>query len=119
MQLYHPEEFVKKGNPTPGERYRLDILTKEQNAKALAGLLSVIPPGGEVAYHYHERRESLIILVSGEMIETVEGKEFPVKPGDVIFIPAGEKHKSENRSKQDVYYLEFYTPLEKDVVPVA
>jgi quercetin dioxygenase-like cupin family protein len=64
-------------------------------------------PGSQVPYHYHKNRESIIIFISGEGIEIIEGEEFPVKTGDVLFIPAGEKHTTLNRSDHDLRYLEF------------
>jgi len=44
-------------------------------------------PGSGPPYHYHEKRESLILAVSGEAAEILEGKEIPIKAGDVIYIP--------------------------------
>ena len=70
-------------------------------------------------YHYHEKRESLIFIISGEAVEIAGGKEFPVKAGDVIYIPAVEKHKIVNRSDTDVRYLEFYTPIKRDFIEVT
>jgi uncharacterized cupin superfamily protein len=114
MRIIRTEEYVEIQNPTPDERYRLDVVTPDQNAKLLGGFCGILPAGKEVPYHYHENRESLILIISGEAIEIAEGKEYPVKAGDVIYIPAVEKHKIVNRSDTDVRYLEFYTPTERD-----
>jgi len=67
-------------NPTPGQRYRNEILTAEHQAKDLGGILSVLAPGTSPPYHYHEKRESIIIAISGEAVEILEGKEPPSKP---------------------------------------
>ena len=91
MKIIKTEEMVQHVNPTPGENHRLDLVTPEQRAKELGGFLSVIPVGGEVPYHFHEKRESLLFLIKGEAVEIVEGKEHPVKAGDVLYIPAGEE----------------------------
>lgn len=119
MKIYRTEELNRIENPTPGVRHRLQILTEEQNAKALAGHFSILSPEGDVPYHYHEKRESLIFLIAGDVIEIVEGKEYPVTAGDMIFIPAGEKHKMENRSDRDARYIEFFTPIKRDFIEVA
>ena len=118
MEIYHTDEFVKMENPTPGERHRLDILTDMQDAKKLGGHFSILIAGTKRHYHFHEKRESLLFIIKGEATEVVEGEEFSIKAGDVLFIPAGEKHKMESRSDTDVYYLEFYTPVKRDVVIV-
>jgi quercetin dioxygenase-like cupin family protein len=37
-----------------------------------------------------DERESLIFLIAGEITEIVDGKEFPLRAGDVVFIAAGK-----------------------------
>ncbi len=118
MKIYRKNELVRMENPTPGERGRQVILTEEQNAKAMGGHFSILPPGRMLPLHYHEKRESLIILVSGEAVEIAEGQEYVVQAGDVIYIPPIEKHKIENRSNQEVRYLEFFTPTKVDFIEV-
>ena len=46
--------------------------------------------------------------------------ELDVNDGDIIFIPAGEKHRTINNSKVDLRYIEFFTnpPLNKDFVAI-
>ena len=118
MKLYRTSEYIEQENPTPGQRYRAEVLTESDLAKRLAGIFIILPAGEQVPYHYHQTRESLIYIVSGEGIENVEGQEFPVKAGDVLFIPANERHTIMNRSNQDLRYLEFYSPIEKDFIEV-
>ena len=65
-------------------------------------------------------RESVIVVISGEGTEVIDGKEIPIKAGDILFIPAGEKHTTINRSDKDLRYLEYFTcpPLGADFVEV-
>jgi quercetin dioxygenase-like cupin family protein len=42
-------------------------------------------------FHSHST-EQILIITEGEGIVATEKEEINVKPGDVIFIPAGEKH---------------------------
>ncbi len=120
MKIFRTSEYSKMGNPTPGQRYRNDILTGEHQAKDLGGIFGILAPGTSPPYHYHEKRESIIIAISGEAVEVLEGKEFPIKAGDVIFIPPGEKHTTVNRSGREFRYLEYFTcpPVGKDFVEV-
>lgn len=120
MKLFKIEEYVNMENPTPGKPYRPEILTEEHRAKELGGMFGLLVPGSQVPYHYHEKRESVIIAISGEAIEIIEGEEFPFKADWVIHIPAGEKHMTVNRSDRDFRYLEFFTcpPLTADFVEV-
>jgi quercetin dioxygenase-like cupin family protein len=120
MKVFESEEYVKMANPTPGKSYRPEILTQEHRAKNLGGMFGLLVAGNQVPYHYHHNRESIIIVISGKATEVIEGKEIPIKAGDVLFIPAGEKHTTINRSNQDFRYLEFFTfpPLAADFVEV-
>ena len=120
MEIFKSQEYISMENPTPGESYRPEILTKDQNAENLGGMFGLLPPGTQVPYHYHKERESLIMIISGEATEIVEGKETTIKAGDVLFIPAMEKHMVINNSEEDLRYLEFFTcpPLTSDFVAV-
>jgi quercetin dioxygenase-like cupin family protein len=120
MKIFRTSEYVRMKNPTPGQRHRSEILTGEHEAKDLGGILGILAPGTSPPYHYHKKRESIIIAISGEAVEILEGKEIPIQAGDVIFIPPGEKHTTVNRSSQEFRYLEFFTcpPVGKDFVEV-
>jgi quercetin dioxygenase-like cupin family protein len=120
MKIFKSDEYVRMANPTPGKPYRPEILTKEHQAKSLGGMFGLLVPGSQVPYHYHNNRESIIVVISGKAIEVVDGKEIPIKAGDILFIPSGEKHSMINRSSRDFRYLEFFTfpPLSADFVEV-
>jgi quercetin dioxygenase-like cupin family protein len=120
MKIFKSEEYINMVNPTPGKPYRPEILTHEHRAKNLGGMFGLLVSGSEVPYHYHNHRESVIFVFSGEAIEVIEGKEIPIKVGDILFIPAGEKHTMINRSNQDFRYIEFFTcpPLSADFIEV-
>ena len=109
MEIYDFKEYVKLKNPKPGTRFSQNILTDKQGGKKLGGIMVVLPPGEEVVYHYHKERESLLIGISGEATEIIEGKEIPFQANEVLFIPALEKHGMVNRSGKEFRYLEFFT----------
>ncbi len=121
MKIFRTKDYIDLKNPTPGESFRPEILTTEHMAKTMGGMLGLLPPGSQVPYHFHNIRESVIFFIAGEGIEIVEGEEFPVKAGDILFIPAGEKHTTLNRSNQDLRYLEFFTnpPVKNDFIAVT
>jgi mannose-6-phosphate isomerase-like protein (cupin superfamily) len=96
-------------NPTPGKIYRSELLTHEDRAKDLGGIFGLLPPGIAGVLHYHKKRESILFIISGEGVEIVDGKEVPIRAGDVLFIPPEEKHTVVNRSDKDIRYIEFFT----------
>ena len=49
-------------------------------------------PGHKMNYHSHERRDEVWIVIDGDGRSVVDGKEQPVKVGDVINLPVGSKH---------------------------
>ena len=120
MKLFKIAEYVERKNPTPGSPYRPEILTTAEGAKGLGGMFGLLPAGTQVPYHFHQRRESVIFVISGAATQVIDGKEIPIEAGDVLYIPAGEKHMTINRSGQDFRYLEFFTgpPLSADFVEV-
>ncbi|MBW2514333.1 MAG: cupin domain-containing protein [Deltaproteobacteria bacterium] len=121
MKRFKTEDYVKMENPRPGESYRPEILTAEHGAKDLGGMFGLLPPGTQVPYHYHNKRESVIMIISGQGVEIMDGEKIPVSTGDVFFIPAGVKHTTVNTSDTDLRYLEFFTqpPVGSDFVAVT
>lgn len=116
MKIFKIEEYLSLKNPDPGQPYRPEILTRQHKARDLGGMFGLLGPGHRVPYHYHNRRESIIFVISGEGIEVIEGEEIAIKAGDLLHIAAGEKHATLNRSDKDLRYLEFFTcpPLSAD-----
>ena len=109
MKMFKREEFARMENPTPGSTYKQDLL-KKLNAQSLSGVFGLVLPGDKGGdYHYHEKGEHIIFIISGEGVERVEGKEIPIKAGDILYVPAGEKHTTVNNSKGELRYLGFFT----------
>jgi quercetin dioxygenase-like cupin family protein len=123
FKLFKAGDLMKMPSPTPAQLYRLEVLTDKDDAKNLGGIFGIMPPaapGAKPAYHYHKDRESIIMVISGEATEMMEGQEIPLKPGDVIFIRPMVKHTIMNRSDKDFRYIEFFTypPVMADFIPV-
>ena len=109
MRMYKVADYQQLENPTPHEPHRPEILEPVHGFKSLGGMAGILPPGTQVPYHYHQERESVIMAIAGQATQVIEGREQPVCAGDVMVIPAGEKHQTINRSDKDFRYLEFYT----------
>jgi quercetin dioxygenase-like cupin family protein len=120
MKIIKIEELCKIENPTPGQPHRPEIRLDGDGFKNLGAMFGLLAPHTQVPYHYHRDRESILIPISGEAVEIIEGRETVIKPGDVLLIPAGERHAVDNRSAGEFRFLEFFTcpPLSADFVKV-
>ena len=118
MKIFKTDELVNMKNPNPGKFYRTAVLSETDRAKELGGLFAIFEPGSQLPYHYHKKRESIFICLSGESIMMLDGKEIPIKAGDILHIPPAEKHGLIERADKDFRYLEFYTcpPVEADFI---
>lgn len=74
-------------------------LTYEAKRSADGSLREVTP------YHYHTKREYLIIGVSGEMRILVEDKVYAIRPHDLLMIRAGERHMEVDVGRRDFKVL--------------
>jgi quercetin dioxygenase-like cupin family protein len=95
----------------PG-RKSLEIVSGENGAKGLTLRLVEIPvpPHGEALRgpHQHSGHEECIYVLSGQGTTFAESGEFPLKPGDTILIPPGEKHVTRNAGNVPLLLLCFF-----------
>lgn len=122
-KIFHSEDLIKKENPNNDKFFRDEIVTDKDGAKDVNGIFLIIPPappGKKVSYHYHKNRESMISIISGQGLEFIEGKEVPIKAGDIIFVQPMVKHGMVNNSDREIRYVEFFTypPVAADFVKV-
>jgi quercetin dioxygenase-like cupin family protein len=73
-------------------------ISKEDGAPNFALRVFELKPGGHTPYHSH-KWEHEVFIKRGRGKLVCEGKNFPLKEGDVIFIPGGEKHQFLNSSR--------------------
>ena len=52
--------------------------------------------GGFVPEHVHDNIEEVFYIVRGSGVAVLDGKEYPVKAGDIVPIPAGVRHAMRN-----------------------
>jgi len=69
----------------------------------------VVDPGKKLSLQRHRRRREQWILVSGEAVATVEGREILLRQGESATIPCGATHRLENRGVTAVTFIEVQT----------
>lgn len=58
--------------------------------------------------HLHSDFEECIYVLSGQGTMHAESGEHPVKPGDILLVPAGEKHMTANTGTEPLVLLCFF-----------
>lgn len=106
--LFHQDELPRLVSVTPG-RERVFFVSKELAGidDMLAGIMRY-RKGASSPYHFHENCEHFYFMIDGTAtVETPEGVR-NVKSGDMVFMPAEEKHRL--RATESLFYFEFQAP---------
>jgi quercetin dioxygenase-like cupin family protein len=105
---------------TPAEAKRLDlpgrssieILSREKGTRSVTLRLVEIPVAdastSERLPHSHSNSEECIFVLSGHGVTRADSGEYPLKTGDTIWIPAGEKHYTRNTGDLPLRLLCFF-----------
>jgi len=80
----------KKFNMGEGDTRR--ILSPEEGVKNLTLNYAKFQARQEFVQHVHKHSEDVIVVLKGRGEIKVEGKNYPIEEGDVIYVPPGEKH---------------------------
>jgi mannose-6-phosphate isomerase-like protein (cupin superfamily) len=95
----------------PG-RMALQIVSGAEGARGLTLRLAEIPvrqPGDDVrGPHQHHDFEECIFVLSGEGTTFADSGEYPLRPGDTILMPPGEKHVTRNTGDVPLLLLCFF-----------
>ena len=73
-------------------------------------VLMAIPPGGEIGIETHEDTDQILAFVEGTGHATLAGMRRPVRPGDVVVIPAGTQHNFVADAGQALKLYTVYAP---------
>lgn len=95
----------------PG-RKALEIVSGERGSRGVTLRLAEIPvpqPGETLrSPHQHFDCEECIYVLSGTGTTFADSGEFPLKPGDTLLLPAGEKHVTSNTGTEPLLLLCFF-----------
>ena len=95
----------------PG-RKALEIVSGEKGSHAVTLRLAEIPvpqPGDSLrAPHHHSNFEECIYVLAGQGTTFADSGEYPLRPGDTLLIPPGEKHVTRNTGTQPLLLLCFF-----------
>lgn len=60
------------------------------------------PAGASIGLHRHEGTSETIYVIEGNGVMLEDGKEVPLKPGDVSYCPEGCEHSLCNNSDEEL-----------------
>lgn len=111
----HGEKINRDGN----EFTVKTIIPDEERNKCRANFVELEPGNFAYGYHYHEANEEVFYIISGSGVVRTIDNEIPVKAGDVIGFPTGDKGShviSNNSETEKLVYIDFGTTILPEVV---
>jgi quercetin dioxygenase-like cupin family protein len=71
---------------------RIDSPFKGSDPARVSGATVTFEPGARTAWHTHPLGQTLIATSGGGWVQREGGAKEEIRPGDVVWVPAGEKH---------------------------
>ena len=94
-----------KGTLFGAYAFTRDKATKDQAIKEVSWL--TLQPGDSIGYHLHVTNEDTYVIVSGHgVFKDKDGKDYPVKAGDVTIVRKGESHGIANTGKEPLVFVD-------------
>lgn len=75
----------------------IPLVTRRTGSTSFINGITIFEPGAAIPLHFHNCEES-VLLLEGNAVAEIDGVEYPVKAGDVSFIPANVPHRFRNTS---------------------
>ena len=98
---------------------RMAFISPQLGAQKLGYNLTVVPPGKRAfPFHNHHVNEEMFFIVEGEGEVRIGAQTYPIRRGDVIACPAGDKtlaHQIINTSAAELRYLAVSTKFSPDL----
>lgn len=106
--IFHQDDLPRLLSVVPG-RERVFFVSKElADVDAMLAGIMYYKKGASSPYHLHKNCEHFYFIFDGKAtVETEEGTS-DLGPGDLVFIPAEEKHRL--RATEPLFYFEFQAP---------
>jgi mannose-6-phosphate isomerase-like protein (cupin superfamily) len=80
-----------------------------------------VNPKSRLSLQKHTHRSEKWIIVHGEGLATVDGKDIPVSPGSVVDVPLGAVHRIGNTNDHPLVFIEVATGnelTEEDIIRI-
>ena len=95
---------------------RIDPLFRAAAPARAAGAVVTFEPGARTAWHTHPLGQTLIVLSGLGLVQREGGAVEEIRPGDVVWIPPGEKHWHGASPKTAMTHIAIQEALDGTVV---
>ena len=68
-----------------------------------------VKPKQRLSYQFHKQRSESWIIIEGNGIVTINGKDLFVEKGNMVFIKKNDKHRIFNKGNKDLVFIEVQT----------
>jgi len=106
-RMIKPSDAKRLGLPG---RVSLEPVSGEIGSRCSVRIATIpVPqPGAKRGPHLHRDFEEVIYVLSGSGTTHAESGELPLRPGEIVLIPAGEKHMTVNTGSEPLVLLCFF-----------
>ena len=95
---WRPHPIVKEASIKP-------LATKSEDGLDVTCMLVKVPAGVEIPEHLHDEQVDILYPIQGKAEMDVEGAgTFPLKPGVIVRVPKGTKHRIFNVTEELFVY---------------
>ncbi len=99
------EARVRDGDGTCNEA---TVFAGDELKTRLRGIgMTTIHPGASIGVHPHDDNEEVYLILAGEGVATIDGREVRVRPGDVMVNHPGCSHGLRNDSAEELRIFAF------------
>ena len=81
----------------------------------MTAVKSTWTPGSGSSPHTHQN-EQIFYCLAGEMVFFVDGTEYHISAGEILYIPPNVSHHQVNHSDNDAVFFECFSPIRKDLL---
>ena len=106
MNLQHIESYPQSDVEMEGaDRVKMRMLIGPEQGAAIFHMRHFeVAPGGHTPHHQHDYEHEILVLKGAGLFKSEQGDR-PFKPGDVVFIPAMERHQVVNTGETPCEFI--------------
>ena len=97
--------YAKGSIDEMGEGPGFRRIRRELEVKAFGVNALIYPPGQEGFLHYHDEQDELYFVHRGRASFEVDGEEFELGPGGVVYVESTTPRKINNRTDEELVVL--------------